>query len=264
MQVWEVLWRFHDILDLKEPLTLKKLEDELMNPWVYASKLAVNFGQGLQGCQVLDLHSSDQGGDETPSGIAPGSQTGAKKESTYAKSPCIAFSTCCGIALTKVHSLLLGVLIGELQLKVAALVDPNFETGELKSKRGRKKDMESSLPAKRAKLSMLPINELTWPELARRYILAIITMDGNADSADVTSRESGKVFRCLQGDGGVLCGSLTGVAGMEADALVRSSISFHAPYFSLLSKVKLCELFNFIAKQIPMRLSCPLLKSLIC
>lgn len=237
-QVWEVLWRFHDILDLKEPPTLKKLEDELINPWVDASKLAVNFGQGLQGCQVLDLHPSDHRGDETPSGIAPGSQlcgehlckfrtmeTGAKEESSYTKSPCISFNTCCGMALTKVHSLLLGVLIGELQLKVAALVDPNFETGELKSRRGRKKDMESSLPAKRAKLSMLPINELTWPELARRYILAIITMDGNSDSADVTSRESGKVFRCLQGDGGVLCGSLTGVAGMEADALLLAEAS---------------------------------------
>ncbi|XP_048128819.1 methyl-CpG-binding domain-containing protein 9 isoform X2 [Rhodamnia argentea] len=237
-QVWEVLWRFHDILDLKEPLPLKKLEDELINPWVDVSKVAVNFGQKLQECQVLDLHSSDHRGDETPSGTAPGSQfcgehlckfrsveTGAKKESTYAKSPCIEFSTCCGIALTKVHSLLLEVLIGELQLKVAALVDRNFETGELKSRRGRRKDIESSLPAKRAKLSMLPINELTWPELARRYILSIITMDGNSDSADVTSRESGKVFRCLQGDGGVLCGSLTGVAGMEADALLLAEAS---------------------------------------
>jgi hypothetical protein len=69
---------------------------------------------------------------------------------------------------------------------------------------------------------MLPINELTWPELARRYILAFLSMDGNLESAEITARESGKVFRCLRGDGGLLCGSLTGVAGMEADALVRA------------------------------------------
>lgn len=46
---------------------------------------------------------------------------------------------------------------------------------------------------------MLPVNEteLTWPELARRYVLSLLSMDG-----------------------GLLCGSLTGVAGMEADSMV--------------------------------------------
>ena len=62
---------------------------------------------------------------------------------------------------------------------------------------------------------MLPVNEMTWLELARMYILSLLIMNGNADSQD------GKVFHWLQGDGGVLCGSLTGVVGMEADALVR-------------------------------------------
>ena len=80
--------------------------------------------------------------------------------------------------------------------------------------------MDSAVPAKRTKLNMLHINELTWPELARRYMLAFLSMDGNLESAEITARESAKVFRCLRGDGGLLCGSLTGVAGMEADAQV--------------------------------------------
>lgn len=119
--------------------------------------------------------------------------------------------------------MLLGVLIGELQSKVAPLVDPNFDASESKLRRGRKKDFDTSLIAKRSKLNMLPINKLSWPELARRYIRALITMDGNSDFGEVISNDCDKLFRCLRGDGGLICGSLTGVAGMEADALVSFS-----------------------------------------
>ncbi|KAJ4892633.1 Uncharacterized protein Rs2_19427 [Raphanus sativus] len=51
---------------------------------------------------------------------------------------------------------------------------------------------------------MLPVNEteLTWPELARRYVLSLLSMDG-----------------------GLLCGSLTGVAGMEADSMLLAEAS---------------------------------------
>lgn len=150
-------------------------------------------------------------------------ETEAMKEAVQVKLASFTYARCFGVALTKAHSSLLRVLIGELQSKVAALVDPNSEPGETRTRRGRRKDIDSSaVPTKRTKVNMLPINELTWPELARRYILAFISMDGNLESAEITARESGKVFRCLRGDGGLLCGSLTGVAGMEADALVRA------------------------------------------
>lgn len=69
--------------------------------------------------------------------------------------------------------------------KLATFVDPNFDSGESRSRRGRKKD-DSTLSDKRNKLHMLPVNDLTWPELARRYILSLLSMDG-----------------------GLLCGSLT-------------------------------------------------------
>lgn len=143
------------------------------------------------------------------------------KEAARAKLASVTYSRCNGFALTKIHNSLIRVLISELQSKVAAIIDPNFDTGESKSKRGRKKDTDHWIAAIRTKINILPLNELTWPELVRRYILAVLSMDGRLDSADITTRESGKVFRCLQGDGGVLCGSLTGVAGIEADALVR-------------------------------------------
>lgn len=131
---------------------------------------------------------------------------------------------CTGVILTNVHTSLLNTLISELLVKVAPHVDPDFDTGDLKSKRGKKKDAENTVTAKKAKIDVLPINDLTWPELARRYILAVLSMEGNLDSIEITSRESGRVFHCLQGDGGPLCGSLTGVTAMEADALVRLSL----------------------------------------
>lgn len=237
--MWELLWRFHEILGLEEPLSLEELEEELSNPWFDNSKLLEKFEKEIRGGLDLNskrtdctdgllLSSSCESGSAVSTENGPAfiqMETGAMKEAAQTKVASITYSRCSGVVLTKAHNSLLRVLVGELQFKVAALVDPSFDSGESRSKRGRKKDVDSSIFAKRTKLNILPINELTWPELARRYILAVLSMDGNLDSAEITARESGKVFRCLQGDGGVLCGSLTGVAGMEADALVRLALS---------------------------------------
>ncbi|XP_062106830.1 methyl-CpG-binding domain-containing protein 9 isoform X2 [Humulus lupulus] len=222
-QVWELLWRFYDILGLDEPLSLEELEEELSNPWFDNSELLEKFEQEIRGSQDLNSKRTDTDCTDAPAFIQM--ETGAMKEAAQRKLASMTYSRCSGVALTKAHNSLLRLLVGELQFKVAALVDPNFDSGESRSKRGRKKDVDSSLFVKRTKLNILPINELTWPELAHRYILAVLSMDGNLDSAEITARESGKVFRCLQGDGGVLCGSLTGVAGMEADALLLAEAS---------------------------------------
>ncbi|MED6158579.1 hypothetical protein PIB30_034002 [Stylosanthes scabra] len=232
LQVWELLDRFDEILDLKELLSLDELEKELINPWFDELDLNEKFEKDIDATQVLSGRGTD--GDCTLSSSCEAGpsrhiesshafiqmETEAMKEAAQVKLASFTYARCFGVALTKAHNSLLRVLIGELQSKVAALVDPNFEPGETKTRRGRRKDIDSAIPAKRTKLNMLPINELTWPELARRYILAVLSMDGNLDSAEITARESGKVFRCLQGDGGLLCGSLSGVAGMEADALL--------------------------------------------
>ncbi|OIV90290.1 hypothetical protein TanjilG_13145 [Lupinus angustifolius] len=226
-QAWELIERFHEILDLKEPLSLDELEKELINPWFDGLDFLQKSERETNDSQVLNLAGDDgccRSPEVGPSGSIESShafiqvETEAMKEAAQVKLASFTYARCFGVALTKVHNSMLRVLIGELQSKVAALVDPSFEPEETRSRRGRRKDFDSAAPAKRTKLNMLPNNELTWPELARRFILAVLAMDGNLDSAETTARESGKVFRCLRGDGGLLCGSLSGVAGMEADA----------------------------------------------
>lgn len=233
IQVWEFLWRFHELLGLKEPFSLEELEEELINPWIDDSSTPEKCDKKIQGIEPSSLHQNSLMGGQMLSASNEAylphafiqMETGATKEASQFGLASIGDSRCSGVVLTKAHSSLLEVLIGELQSKVAALVDPNYDSGESKPRRGRKKDSEGSIPHKSGKLYMLPINELTWPELARRYVLSILSMDGILDSPEVASREGGKVFRCLQGDGGMLCGSLAGVAAMEADAVVKFASS---------------------------------------
>ncbi|KAF3586602.1 hypothetical protein F2Q69_00032602 [Brassica cretica] len=229
LQLSEVFWRFREILGLGESFLPEKLEKELVNP-VFdgllldksgkeANRSEVNLSD--KDCTVTEIFSvfddsQPFSSENTSASVLKETKVGDSTELNISYSsrwPCL------GALLTKTHISLLQVLICELQSKVAAFVDPNFDSGESRSRRGRKKD-DSTVSDKRNKLHMLPVNELTWPELARRYILSLLSMDGNHESAEIAARESGKVFRCLQGDGGLLCGSLTGVAGMEADSMI--------------------------------------------
>ncbi|KAF9623039.1 hypothetical protein IFM89_036020 [Coptis chinensis] len=233
LQICEFLWRFYEILGMSEPISFEELEEELVNPWSDGSKYLEKIEKEIQDTKIFSrgnddtiIRSLSAKGESTAAG--PGEnitsfitvETGSAKEATQARQASRTYYKCTGVALTNVHSSLLKVLVGELQAKVAPLADPNFDAGESKSKRGRKKDVDSSFLLKTSKIEMLPVNELTWPELARRYVLAVLSMDSNFDSSETSNQEGGKVFRCLQGDGGVLCGALTGVAGMEADALL--------------------------------------------
>ncbi|KAL5974479.1 hypothetical protein ACLOJK_031144 [Asimina triloba] len=248
-EVWELLWRFYEVLGLKEPLSFEDLEQELLDPWFDGLNFLEKLEKEIQEGRDINVQRIDSSGCCTlpPTGeshsIEPKEssptfiqvETGSTKEAAQARLASHSFGRCTGVALARAHTSLLKVLISELQSRVAAFVDPNFDAGEPKSRRGRKKDLDNSGPPKKSKIDTLPINELTWPELARRYMLSVIAMDGSTDSAEVASREGGKVFRCLQGDGGILCGSLSGVAGMEADALeCRETESF-------LRCAKLCD-----------------------
>ncbi|CAI9092896.1 OLC1v1028255C2 [Oldenlandia corymbosa var. corymbosa] len=197
LQAWEFSWRFSEVLGLQEAVSFEKLEDELLDPWLDGSSLL-----GKSRKQIHDSRDVFFGIDRDVSDSRSCS------------------CRCTGVVLAKTHSSLLKVLVGELLSKVAGYVDPNFDAGESKSRRGRKKDAEYSAIAKKMKLDMIPINDLTWPEIARRYILSVLSMDGNLESAEIACRESGRVFHCLRGDGGTVCGSLTGVAALEADALL--------------------------------------------
>ncbi|XP_058114916.1 methyl-CpG-binding domain-containing protein 9 isoform X2 [Magnolia sinica] len=229
-EVWELLGRFYEILGLKEPLLFEELEQELIDPWFDGSNFLEKLEKEIQeGRETRDVNvqRTDSSGyctlshtseENSPTFIQV--ETGSTKDAAQARVASRTYGRCTGVTLTKAHTSLLKVLVAELQSKVAAFVDPNFDAGESKPRRGRKKDVDNSTPPKKSKIDILPVNELTWPELARRYILSVIAMDGNLDSTEIANRESGRVYRCLQGDGGVLCGSLAGVAGMEADALL--------------------------------------------
>ncbi|XP_027096888.2 methyl-CpG-binding domain-containing protein 9 isoform X1 [Coffea arabica] len=199
LQTWEFFWRFFEVLELQEAFTFQELEAELINPWLDVPNLSEKSGNVIRGA-----------GDGS-----------SRRESEVSRVRAYTGSyRCTGIVLSKIHSSLLKVLVGELLSKVAVYVDPKFDAGEPRSRRGRKKDAEYTALFMKMKLDMMPINSLTWPEIARRFILAVLSMEGNLDSAEIACRESGKVFHCLRGDGGTLCGSLTGVAALEADAVL--------------------------------------------
>ncbi|XAR51852.1 Histone acetyltransferase [Bertholletia excelsa] len=232
LQVREFLWRFYEVLGLEDPFSIEELEEELISQTLDDCNLlgksrelqrSLDTSLRLAGSCQRVVSSSNESDSAV---IVENSQAFVEipmrvvNEATQARLESITYGSFMGVALTKVHCSLLKVLIGELQSKVAAIMDSKCDSGESKPKRGRKKDMDVSVSTKETKLHMLPVNELTWPELARRYLLAVLSLDGNFDPQEIAIQGSGKLFRCLQGDGGLLCGSLTGVIGMEADALL--------------------------------------------
>ncbi|XP_065874232.1 methyl-CpG-binding domain-containing protein 9-like isoform X2 [Euphorbia lathyris] len=187
VQSWELLWRFSEVLGLEQTISFEELEDELID----SDSLNIRTKQ-----EASEMETTEEG--------------------TIMKQASIN-SGCTGETLYKAHCSLLKVLLGELQSKLTVSPDPILESGESKSKKKKKNLTFSGKPM----LDLLPVNQLTWPELARRYLLIISSMDSNFDSPEIASRrESCKVFHCLQGDSGALYGPLPGVALMEADALL--------------------------------------------
>ncbi|KAK4842027.1 hypothetical protein QYF36_014509 [Acer negundo] len=201
-QSWELLWRFSEVMGLEEPLSFKELEEELI------------YGHSST------LRRSSTTAPQENEHACVAMETESLREAAHVKQASNTNSGCSGVALVNVLCSLLKILLGELQSKVANFVDSNFDGGETKSRRRRKKDIDNSMSAKKVMLDLLPINGLTWPELARRYVLTVSSMEGNLDIVDFVNHENGKAFHCLRGDGRTIRGSLPGVAGMEADALL--------------------------------------------
>ncbi|XP_042459585.1 methyl-CpG-binding domain-containing protein 9-like [Zingiber officinale] len=235
-QIWDFFWRFYEILGLNEPPLLEELMEELIDPWPIDSKYMereklereIKDHRELvaKPCNTLNSQNSlpTSGADTSTQDVSPfmfvPNETASAREAVQAKLASRTYGRCTGVKLTEVHTSLLKILIGEILGKVAFYVDPNSDARESRSRRGRKKDLESMVTAKDSKTDVLLANQLTWPDLARRYILAVLSMNFVIDSPDIFAREGQKLIRCLQGDGGVLCGSLSGVAGMEADAVL--------------------------------------------
>ncbi|KAK4358232.1 hypothetical protein RND71_023842 [Anisodus tanguticus] len=201
LQVWEFLLRFSEVLGLEAPFSFEELEEELIGLSIHKTSLVEMPTLEIQDVREITLARGEM---DSLSGRLGFHQS-------------IGFT---GLLLAKIHGILLKALVTELVSKVAVYVDPNFGAGGFKSRRGRKKDADNLVTLKKMRLDMLPINEVTWPEIARRYMLAVLSMEFNLESAEIACRESGKVFHCLHGDGGILCGSLTGVTALEADAML--------------------------------------------
>ncbi|KAG6552224.1 hypothetical protein Mapa_006072 [Marchantia paleacea] len=127
-----------------------------------------------------------------------------------------------GIAsAASLHVPLMKFLLSDLQSKVCGFEEFPGDSEESKHKRGRKRirDTGSNLTLGREKLiGSFSINEVTWPEVARRYIISLSRLAKIGETAEYRREECMKILRCIQGDGGVLCGALDGVAGMEIDA----------------------------------------------
>lgn len=108
--------------------------------------------------------------------------------------------------LTTVHMALLPWLVSKLLRKITKAFKV---TGDAKD---TEKDKD-----KKVNLEMFPINPLTWPEVARRYILACLLMG----SKNTAVGNKTKLIRCLQGDDAIFSGSPAGVAGSDVDAQVN-------------------------------------------
>ncbi|XP_037450311.1 methyl-CpG-binding domain-containing protein 9-like [Triticum dicoccoides] len=227
-QIWEFLGRFAEIIDLKEVPSYEQLEDELADPWPICASEKETLSMGIQECRdysspmnspanASTSHSNSESGlsnnEEIVSVFIP-VETSSMKEARLDKLAAQTLGRCTGTILPGVHLALIKVLFGEVLSKL------NIDPKESKARRGRKKDTESLISTKKFNFDMLTANKLTWPELAKRYMLAISSINGCMDVSDISSRERVKLFRCLHGDGGILCGAVPGVAGMEKDALL--------------------------------------------
>ncbi|KAL6629999.1 hypothetical protein ACP70R_029764 [Stipagrostis hirtigluma subsp. patula] len=228
-QILECLGRFAEIIGLKEIPSIEQVEDELIDPWpICANQKDIQHFRDHtppmnSPANVSTSNSNGESGlttnDETASVFIP-VETSSMRESAQDKLAAQTLGRCSGVVLPGIHLALLRVLFAELLSKVAIFVDPSVDLKESKSRRGRKRDADNLTSTKELKIDMLTANKLTWPELARRYILAVSSIGGCMDLSDISSREGVKLFRCLHGDGGILCGALPGVAGMEKDALL--------------------------------------------
>ncbi|XP_076918352.1 methyl-CpG-binding domain-containing protein 9-like [Bidens hawaiensis] len=219
IQAYEICLRFHKVLGLDTPIPRQVMENELMNPWVDDLKPNKISSSGLKKNLIFETRENIQSDDviskSYEDSIVDNEGDGSRAE---------AASKCAGVELAKFHMALLKVLIEDVLAKVKEIYDP-FGGVESKSRKGRKKDVEVVGGSKKINLDTFPVNEFTWPEVARRFILVALCVDGNLESSEVMTRECGKVFHCLYGDGCTLCGSLTGVAAMEADAMVLAEAS---------------------------------------
>lgn len=137
------------------------------------------------------------------------------------------------VTISRVHILLLKLLLADLQFQITG--SSNVYKSEEPKKKGRKPLYE--VPQVSQDIIVpefpndLPINEVTWPELLRRYLITLVEVEKYGDLTELRPEERKWLLRCLQGDGGVPCGALYTVVGVESDAQVGNNVSIKAVAF---------------------------------
>ncbi|CAN1187510.1 Methyl-CpG-binding domain-containing protein 9 [Linum perenne] len=194
LQSWELLSRFSEVLELEEPLSFQEFEEALANvyPMIRMNSATVNRGSVTSESESL-------------------------VEATNMRQSCNSHMCATG-TLTLPHCSLIRVLLADLRGKLCSQVDPTFDGGEFKSRRKKKRDTLNMV--KETMLDFLPINELTWPELARRYVSTLVSMNGNLELVETSSRERRKMLHYLRGATWVLTCSIPCSEEVEDEALL--------------------------------------------
>ncbi|KAH7352873.1 hypothetical protein KP509_19G068300 [Ceratopteris richardii] len=223
LQIWEFLGRFAEILGQKEPPLLEDLEEivadssEIESRRVGEKKAMPTHRECTSNYGTSSLFSSMSVNKDVESKFQNQESGGAKM---FMKSKPIGSPCGCSAALAASNVALLKIAVSELQ----QLVSGCGSDAALDVKRGKKKDGEATGSVKRQPMNVMPLNELTWPEIARRYAIGLLTLNACGENLEISTEDRRKILRCVQGDGAALCGALDGVAAIEADALVISLI----------------------------------------
>ncbi|KAJ7564901.1 hypothetical protein O6H91_02G038800 [Diphasiastrum complanatum] len=191
IEVFEFVCRFAEVLGLEQPPVLEDLEEAFLNPFL------------AEECKS-QLEPQTRSFDRTTSSIEAQVPSDVTQEGGSA-------------LIATIHIHLLKLLLADFQNKYTIFFEMDGELEDPKPKKGRPKNSERS-PGCKVKGSSLPLNLITWPEVARRYMNAVLADQRNGPSMDIGYQERFKFLRCLQGDGGILCGAITGLSGADADA----------------------------------------------
>ena len=120
--------------------------------------------------------------------------------------------------LAEAHIPMLKFLVSDLKFRV--LRGLNEDEGDEPKKRGRKRLCDiGALPPEFG--DDLPMNAMTWPEVAHRYLVAILDVKKQGEITELVPEERKKIVRYFEGDGGVMGGAVEGIVGVESDAQVR-------------------------------------------
>lgn len=217
MQIWEFLCRFADVIGIRLP-SFDDFEDGLIEKWEPSCEGAnVDIEDSKHdlvssaGCfeEVVSEHVKAR----TSLGNEPaeGSLNHLKAFHHHVASRGIT-------ALANIHVPLIKLLISDMKQKI--LGTQSLDAEELKFRQGKRRALEDEVLPDLDRESCLPMNWVTWPDVAHRYILALLAFKREDEDLEGRHQHFSRILRLLQGDGGVLYGGIDGMAGAEADAQV--------------------------------------------